>query len=135
MALVPGVGGLLSKYVLRRLGQKLAKSHANKKAHLAKTLVLQQFSEVDTIKVVNPVLQELELTLRTTEAEHDPLIDPNLADGSIPDLGNERWRPLTEAAVHHCYRDIVNDKSMHTKAGLGPEDLRWLEVLFKTHVK
>ncbi|ARU56997.1 hypothetical protein OLMES_2953 [Oleiphilus messinensis] len=135
MALVPGVGGLLSKHVLKRLGQKLAKSQANQKARLAKASVLQQFSEVDTLRVVNPVLQELELMLRTTEAEHDPLIDPNLADGSIPELGNERWRPLTEAAVYHCYRDIVNDKSMHTKAGLGPEDLRWLEVLFKTHVK
>ncbi|USD21068.1 hypothetical protein MJO52_18705 [Microbulbifer variabilis] len=80
--------------------------------------------------MINPILQELELALRTTEAQHDPLTDPNLADGSIPELNSEHWCELTERAVYHVYKDVYRDKRLAKKAQLGPEDLRWFEVLF-----
>lgn len=129
-ALVPGFGGLFNKYGLRPLGQKHSKAQAQKAARQAEESVIRQFSEANTIKVVNPILQELEWALRTTEEEHDPLIDPNLGNGTIPELDSERWRELTEKSIYHVYREIYKNKTMHEKASLGPEDIRWLEVMF-----
>ena len=129
-ALLPGVGGLLNKYGLRPLGQKMSSAQAEKEARLAEEKVMKQFSESNTCKVVNPILQELELALRTTESVHDPLVDPNLANGSIPQLDSERWRELTERAIYHVYKDVYRDKKLHKAARLGPEDIRWFDVMF-----
>ena len=91
--------------------------------------MLGQFSESTTLKVVNPILHELEFALRTSEVEHDPLHDPNLANACLPELNSEHWRNLTETAVCHVYRDILATPALHAKARLGPEDSRWLQVL------
>lgn len=129
-ALMPGAAGLFNKYGLRPLGQKLTKSQAEKEAKHAEAAIMKQFSESSTFKVVNPLLQELELALRTTQDQHDPLMDPNLGDGNIPELEHERWRELTETAIFHTYHEVVKDRSQHKSACLGPEDLRWLNVIF-----
>lgn len=71
--------------------------------------------------------------MRTTESEHDPLTDYNLANGDIPELDGLRWRELTEVAICHTYKDIYNDPSLHNRANLGPEDLRWLKVLLEVN--
>ncbi|WP_226642312.1 hypothetical protein [Microbulbifer variabilis] len=129
-AVLPGVSGVVNKFGLRPVGEKLSELQGNKMLRQAEEEVAKQFSESNTLKVINPILQELELALRTTEAQHDPLTDPNLADGSIPELDSERWRELTARAVYHVYKDIYLDKKQANKAQLGPEDLRWFEVLF-----
>jgi len=129
-ALLPGVGGLANKYGLRPLAEKMSLSKTEKEALAAEAFVMKQFSESNTLKVVNPILQELELALRTTESEHDPLIDPNLANGSLEELSSERWRDLTQKAIYHVYKDILENKKLHKAAQLGPEDLRWLKVIF-----
>lgn len=130
-AVLPGIGGLLNKHGLRPAGEKLTKSQIEKEARLAEESVVKEFSESNTIKVVNPILQELELALRTSETQHDPLIDPNLADGSIPELETERWRELTETAVYHVYKDIYENPDIHSEANLGPEDIRWFSIMFQ----
>ena len=76
-------------------------------------------------------MQELEFALRTNEAQHDPLIDPNISQCNIPELENEEWRELTELAILHVYGDIIKDPSKYVKAQLGPEDIRWLKVMFE----
>ncbi|WP_444882907.1 hypothetical protein [Microbulbifer sp. PSTR4-B] len=129
-AVLPGMSGLVNKFGLRPAGEKLSELQSKKMLRQAEEDVAKQFSESNTLKVINPILQELELALRTTEAQHDPLTDPNLADGSIPELDSERWRELTERAVYHVYKDVYRDKRLAKKAQLGPEDLRWFEVLF-----
>jgi len=132
-ALLPGVAGLLSKYGFRPVGEKLTQYQVEKAIKNAEQDISVQFSQANTLKVVNPILQELELTLRTTEAEHDPLTGPNLSQSHIPELDTERWRELTEIAVYHIYKEIYNDPTKHQEAGLGPEDLRWLKTLFSAH--
>ncbi|WP_299586624.1 hypothetical protein [uncultured Microbulbifer sp.] len=129
-AVLPGVSGLVNKFGLRPAGEKLSELQSKKMLRQAEEDVARQFSEANTLKVTNPILQELELALRTTETQHDPLTDPNLADGSIPELDSERWRELTERAVYHVYKDVYLDKKLAKRAQLGPEDLRWFEVLF-----
>jgi len=129
-AVTPGVAGLLNKYGLKPVGEKLSQSSIKKAAKEAEQLVIEQFSCSSTLKVVNPILQELELALRTTEEEHDPLTDFNLADGTIEELDGERWRELTETAVWHVYKDILRNSAQHKAASLGPEDIRWFKVLY-----
>ncbi len=130
-ALLPGVAGLIGKYGLRPAGQKMTLAQAQKAAREAEASVIQQFTEASTFKVVNPILQELELALRTTESQHDPLLSPVFDQGKLPELDNERWRDLTESALFHSYRAVYEDAASHERAGLGPEDLRWLGAMFQ----
>lgn len=129
-AVTPGVVSLMTKYGLRPLGEKMTTSSVEKSIKDAEKDVLTQFTESTTLRVTNPILQELELALNTNQEEHDPLIDPNLSNGSIPELNNERWRDLTERAMWHVYRDLYTDSSKHKQANLGPEDIRWFHTLF-----
>lgn len=128
-AVLPSISGLFAKHGLRPLGEKWTRSQMEQKAKEAEEYALKQFSESSTLKVVNPILNELEFVLRTNEDEHDPQSDPNLSNAGIKELDTEYWRELTERAIHHVYKDIIDDKSKHEGARLGPEDLRWLEVL------
>ncbi len=134
-AVTPGVIGLMNKYGLRPIGEKISSSSIEKSVKDAEASVLKQFTESTTLKIVNPILQELELALNTNEDQHDPLLDPNLSTGSIPELDGERWRDLTERAMWHVYGDIYKDTSMHENASLGPEDIRWFDTLFVRFLK
>lgn len=130
-AISPSLSRLMNKFGLRPLGAKISQHQLQKEIKSAEENVARQFSEANTLKVINPILQELEFALRTSETEHDPLIDPNLATGSIPELNNQRWRELTETAIYHLYKDVYDDSDKHKAASLGPEDLRWLKTLFE----
>lgn len=132
-ALLPGVATVVNKFGLRPGAEKWDKMKLEKEMRKAEDRISKEFKESATLRVVNPILQELDFALRTTEEEHDPLIDPNLADGSIPELSNERWRHLTETAICHVYKEVYEDQSQHELACLGPEDLRWLKVMFEAN--
>jgi len=132
-ALLPSVGGLINKYGLRPTGKKLSKHQLEKSLKEAEEHIAKEFEGANTLQVINPILQELELTLRTTEFQHDPLTGPNLADGSIPELDGERWREFTEIAICHVYKEAYETPSLHEKACLGPEDLRWLNIMYEVN--
>jgi len=132
-ALLPSVGGLLNKYGLRPTGEKLSEYQLDKSIKEAEERISKEFAGANTLQVINPILQELELLLRTTEFQHDPLTGPNLADGSIPELDGERWRELTEVAICHVYKEAYETPSLHKQACLGPEDLRWLKIMFEVN--
>lgn len=131
-ALLPGAAGLLSKYGIRPMGQKLSRKQLENEVKAAEKQVLDEFSQSSTLKVINPILAELEFALNTSEEEHDPLLDPNLAEGSIPELQSNNWRYFTESAICHVYKDVYADKSLHASAKLGPEDIRWLKTLYES---
>ncbi len=132
-ALLPGVADIFNKYGLRPTGEKLSKRQLDIAIKEAEQEIIKEFESANTLQVVNPVLQELELALRTVESEHDPLTDYNLANGDIPELDGVRWRELTEVAICHIYKDVYLDSSKHKQAKLGPEDLRWLKLIFDTN--
>ena len=129
-AVTPSISKMLGKYGFRAWGEKLNKHDLEKKIQEAEEGVLKEFQAASTLQVVNPILQELELALNTTAAEHDPLLDFDMSMGSIGELDNERWRGLTATALYHLYSDVINDPGQHAAACLGPEDVRWLEVVF-----
>jgi len=132
-ALLPSVGSVINKYGLRPSGEKLSQYQLNKSIKEAEEHIATEFEGANTLKVINPILQELALTLRTNEFQHDPLTGPNLASGSIPELDGERWRELTETAICHVYQEAFQTPALHKKASLGPENLRWLKVMFDLH--
>ncbi|CAA0109314.1 Uncharacterised protein [BD1-7 clade bacterium] len=129
-AVLPGPAGLLNKHGIRPLGEKLSKWQLKGDIKKAEKRVAREFSEATTLRLINPILQELEFCLRTNAEQHDPLVDPNLADGSLPELENINWRYLTETAIWHVYQDVYSDKKQHDAAYLGPEDIGWLKTLF-----
>ncbi len=131
-ALLPGAVGLLSKHGIRPIGEKITKIQLESELKKAEKRVEKEFSEASTVKVINPILQELEFTLRTSEEEHDPLLDPNLADGSITELENDDWRNLTEIAICRVYEEVLNSEHKYESAKLGPKDVMWLKTMMNT---
>jgi hypothetical protein len=129
-ALLPGVGSIINKYGLRPTGEKLTEYQRDKSIKEVEKHITAEFESANTLQVINPILQELELTLRSTESQHDPLTGANLASGSIPELDGERWRELTEVAICHVYQEVYETASLHKKANLGPENLRWLKMMY-----
>ncbi|EWH09561.1 hypothetical protein DS2_12038 [Catenovulum agarivorans DS-2] len=129
-ALLPSASGLLNKNGLRPIGEKLTQAQLKSQIDQAKTNVQRDFAAGNTLKIYNPILQELNLALNTNEAEHDPLFDFDLSALAISEEDGGSWRKLTITALAHLYADIINDPKKHQAAQLGPEDLRWLKVLF-----
>lgn len=129
-ALMPSVTGMINKKLIRPAGEKLTAYNKAQKQLEAAEHIQKQFSDADTLKVINPYLQELQLALKTTESEHDPVTGFNLADGSLPEIEHNRWQRLTETAICDVYREAYNNPRMHSKASLGPEDIRWLKTLY-----
>jgi hypothetical protein len=129
-ALLPGFASIVNKFGLRPAGKKLGQLKLDKDVKEAQDSITKDFEHSSTLRVINPILQELELALRTNEEEHDPLVDPNLAVGSILEIEHERWRLLTEKAICHVYQEAFYNSKLHQKARLGPEDIRWLNTMF-----
>jgi len=129
-ALLPGFASIVNKFGLRPAGKKLSQLKLDKDVKEAQDSITNDFEHSNTLRVINPILQELELALRTNEEEHDPLVDPNLAVGSIPEIEHDRWRQLTEKAICHVYKEAFYNAKLHQKARLGPEDIRWLNTMF-----
>ncbi|WP_152996184.1 hypothetical protein [Pseudoalteromonas sp. H105] len=129
-AVLPSITGLLNKYGLRASADKLSRYQLEKEINAAQSSIIEEFEAANTVQVINPILQELDLTLRTTEAEHDPLSSFNLADGHLPEFQDEKWRELTEVAICHVYKDVFNNPSLHKQANLEAKDLRWLKLMF-----
>lgn len=129
-AMLPSITGLLNKYDVRASADKLSQYQLEKEIKAAQNNIITEFEAANTLQLINPILQELELTLRTTEAEHDPLSCFNLADGSLSELNDDKWRELTEVAVCHVYKDVYDEPSLHKQANLDAKDLRWLKLMF-----
>jgi hypothetical protein len=134
-ALLPSVGGLFNKYGLRPTGEKLSQYQLDKSIKDAEEHITKEFEQASTLQVINPILQQLELTLRTTESQYDPLTGPDFAASHINELANERWRELTEVAICHVYKEAYENKDLHKQAKLGPENLRWLKIMFGVNNK
>ncbi|MCO7187769.1 MULTISPECIES: hypothetical protein [unclassified Pseudoalteromonas] len=129
-ALLPGVAGIVSKFTLRPAAQKLTDRKEVEAIRQAEENVLREFGDANTVKVINPILQQLDLALRTTQSQHDPLLDFNFSTTEIKELHGDKWQVLTEIAMYHVYKDVYHDPLLYNQAQLGPEDIRWFDVLF-----
>lgn len=128
-ALVPSVGLLLSKAGLKSAGEKLNAARLQKEIQSAREQVLKEFRGANTESFPNPVLEELDRALHTTEFQHDPLFEFEFGEVSFGKRDTERLLELTCRAIANVYGDIVANRKQWKKACLGPEDIRWLELI------
>ncbi|MER2491735.1 hypothetical protein [Catenovulum sediminis] len=128
-AIIPSASGLLNKHGIRPLGEKLTQKQLETEINQAQKNIQAQFSEANTLKIINPILQELEFTLNTTEQQHDPLIDFDLSKLNIEELAENYWREHTITAIKHVYNEVLKNPKLQTKAHLEAKTLRWLKVM------
>ncbi|MDK1286914.1 hypothetical protein [Pseudoalteromonas umbrosa] len=129
-AALPSITGLVNKHGIRPIAEKYSQNTLEKEIQSAQENVLKEFSEGDTIKLVNPMLSRLEKALKTSEQEYDPLIDEAFFGHSLDVLEKEQWVFLTVEALSHVYQEIIDSPRLHSEACLGEEDIRWLTYLF-----
>lgn len=127
-AMIPSIGLLLTKYGLKQAGETLDERNLAGKIKRAEKGVLTEFHGTSTAQVVDPLLAQLDKALNTDAFEYDPLVDEPLEDEdeAVEDRGA---RLLTMRAIVNTYQELLSDQRLHSAAGLGPEDIRWLQYL------
>lgn len=98
----------------------------------AEHLARKELSGSDVAMLVNPLLAHLLMALDTSEEEYDPLFDEYDPPESVDvHTLTEVWEHETIDALRAVYGPVCEDPSQIEALGMGPEDVRWLEVLFE----
>ncbi|ABC29008.1 hypothetical protein HCH_02180 [Hahella chejuensis KCTC 2396] len=118
----------LAKYGLNSAGKKLNALNAEKEVELARTKLLKEFSETGVEYVENPILTELVLALSTSVEEHDPATF-DLQQHHFNNRDNAKLIHLTCACIYDVYADLLKTKRKWRDAGLGAEDIQWINQL------
>lgn len=128
-SLIPSLGMLASKYGLRVAEESLNQADMKRKVKQAEKDVLSQFRDSHAEQQVNAILTITERALRTTEDEFDPMFELHtLLQSKIADEQRRMFR-LASSAVLDVFDTAMRSTREANKAGLGPEDLRYLELL------
>ncbi len=128
-AIIPGLGGYLSKKGLRNLGDRVTENNLRKEIKEAEEKILAEFRDADTDQVINPILHELEIALATDKSEHKPLEDFDLHSQLFSGRDNARFIHLTSKAICDSYAPLLKKRKLWKEACLGVEDIEWLESL------
>ncbi len=120
---------LASKYGLRVAEESLNQADMKRKVKQAEKEVLSQFRGSQAEQHVNAILTITERALRTTEEVFDPMFELHaLLQSGLPAEGR-RMLQLAASAVLDVFDSALQTSREANKAGLGPEDLRFLDVL------
>lgn len=128
-SLIPSLGMLASKYGLRVAEESLNQADMKRKVKQAEKDVLSQFRDSQVEHQVNEILTITGRALRTTEDEFDPMLELHtLLQSEIADEQRRMFR-LASSAVLDVFDTSMRSPREANKAGLGPEDLRYLNLL------
>lgn len=128
-SLIPSLGMLASKYGLRVAEESLNQAEIKRKAKQAEKDVLSQFRGSQTEQQVNEILTITERALQTDEDEFDPMLELHSLLRSELDVEKRRMLRLAASATLDVFDFAIRSPREAQKAGLGPEDIRYLEVL------
>lgn len=128
-ALVPSLGLWASKFGLRAVGEKLNQVELQRRVKQAETEVLKQFQGSETRQQINPILTILDRAIRTDEEEFDPLFELHQLLQSDVTETERHVIGLASVAVLNVYATTLDSKPAAQMAGLGDEDLRFIELL------
>ena len=128
-ALLPSLGLTLSKFGLRYVGDSAEARDVTKQIKSAEKEVLQQFKESGTTSFVNPLLQQLDRALATTESEFDPVLEFDRESLDFPSVDRDRFFRLTCRAITNVYEDVLKHPEQWADWNLGPEDIRFLKLV------
>lgn len=131
-SLIPSLGMFASKYGLRMAEESLTHANLQSKAKQAEIEVLRQFKESSTEQFVNPILMILDRALQTTEEQFDPMLELHNYLRSELTTEQNQWARLTSRVILDVFDDALKSNKASLKAGLGREDIRFLELLRST---
>ncbi len=128
-SLLPSLGMFASKYGLRVAEETLNEADLKRKIKQAEKDVLKQFQDSDTRSLANSILAITEKALRTSEDQFDPMMELHSLLQSDLDSEQRRMLHLASLAVLDVFDTALKSNAEAAKAGLGPEDLRFLQML------
>jgi hypothetical protein len=128
-ALIPSVGLLLSKYGFKYVGDSASARELANRIRAAEQEVRRQFRDSGTDSIVNPLLLQLDGALETSEYEYEPILDFDADNISFGKRDRDRLFKLTCQAITNTYDDVVGNRPSWDRAQLGPEDIRFLNML------
>ncbi len=128
-ALVPSIGMLLTKYGLKYVGDAANARDMAGRIKAAEKEVLQQFRGSEAEKIVNPLLAQLDRALETSIRQYEPILDFDPDTIEFGERDRRRLLKLTCQAIANTYEDALQDRSCWDSAQLGPEDIRFLQLI------
>ena len=141
-ALAPSVALVLSKHGLRLASDGADDLDVARRVKRAENEIKREFRSSTTRGLLNPVLAQIDEAIGTSEREYDPLLDfdPEEIDATFDetsakpmaaagDASSGRLLELTCRAVTDVYAPILASRRRRKQAGLGPEDVRFLELV------
>ncbi len=128
-SLIPSLGMYASKYGLRMAEESLSHAELQKRAKQAEKNVRAQFKSSQTESFSNPLLGILARALVTNEDQFDPMFELHNYIQSDLSTEHRHWLTLTSTAILDVFDDATKSPRAAHKAGLGSEDIRFLELL------
>lgn len=128
-ALIPGLAGAVSKFGLRSVGKVANDMQLNSDIRQAENEVLMEFKGSETVKLLNPVIRELEMSLNTSESEHDPLLSFDFETVTFDGAPDRRLLRLTCQAITNQYEPALASERAAKQAGLRGKEYRWLDLV------
>lgn len=128
-AMIPGLASAASKFGLRAVGKAANTAQLNLEIRNAERDVLREFQGSATVKLINPIIRELEISLNTTEADHDTLLSFDFETAKFAGETDRHLLKLTCRALTNQYASVLADKDALLKASLRQNEVRWLELV------
>ncbi len=128
-AILPSLGGLLSREGLRQVSSKLSVWQRDREDKKKDNEARQEVRSVRVVSQTNPFLEVIERAIESGEADYDPSLE--FCFESFVDHGWDpmELRQLSASVILRVYAEVLEDPSLHPAACLGDEDLRFLELL------
>ncbi len=128
-SLLPSLAMFASKYGLLVAEEKLTESDMQRRVKEAEKEVAKEFHESGTEVIANELLNILQKALNTEEDEYDPMLAFDALRQVDKDDEAQRLQTLAARTIVGVYADAMDDRSQQHLAQLGPEDLRFLQLL------
>lgn len=133
-ALIPSLGMVLSKHGLKYAGDAISSVEISRRIKVAEKDVMNQFRGSQTDSLVNPLLMQLDKALETSTMEYEPIMDLDPEGLAFGQRDQKRLFRLTCQAISNTYDEVLKNRRTWKQAQLGPEDLRFLELIQKIAV-
>jgi hypothetical protein len=125
-ALFPSLGAKVSKLGLDFAGKKLRSQSGKKQVRQAEKAAKAEVQQLKPELYLNPLLQDLERAVSTSDSTHDPLI-ANF--DLVEDFPHTRYLRVSLQALLSVYEEALETMSPSKSLGLHEADLKWFDHL------
>ena len=126
-ALIPGVGSVISRHGIKKVGDMLRKKRAEDIEDEAEKQAEKEVKRMKPEVHTNVLLSLLEEAVSNSDPEFDPMMEDQ---GAADDVASMRVRSITAESIVNTYREVISGSDENLQeARLDPADLRWLKSL------